>query len=240
MKIIINGACGQMGQALSAAIAKSGDEIAAAVDKYAENAPYKELSEYEGEADVIVDFSHHSAAEALCAYAVRRKLPLVIATTGHTDEELARIHEAAKSVPVFLSANMSLGVALLIELAKKTVSVFPDADIEIVETHHRRKLDAPSGTAKMIVEGIREVRPEKKAHCGRAGMEKREKDEIGVQSVRMGNIVGIHEVHVCTDNQVLTLRHEAQSRALFADGALSAAKFLVGKVPGVYAMKDLV
>ena len=240
MKIIVNGAGGQMGRALSEAIEKSGDVVCAAVDKYAEGAQYKELSEYEGEADVIVDFSHHSAAADLCAYAVRRRLPLVVATTGHTDAELALIKEAAGSVPVFLSANMSLGVALLIELAKKAAAVFPDADIEIVEVHHRRKLDAPSGTAKMIVEGIREVLPGKKAHCGRVGMAKREKDEIGVQSVRMGNVVGIHEVHICTDNQILTLRHEAQSRALFADGALSAAKFLVGKAPGLYEMKDLV
>lgn len=240
MKIIVNGASGHMGNALLEAIQKKGYETAAAVDKYDADALFHSVNDYEGNADAIIDFSHHTAAKELCDYAAKRGMPLVIATTGHTDEELAVIHKTAEKLPVFYSANMSLGVALLVDLAKKAASVFPNADIEIVETHHRRKLDAPSGTAKMILEGIQEVLPEKYGNFGRAGMAAREKDEIGIHSVRMGNVVGIHEVHLCTDNQVITLRHEAQSRALFADGALSAAEFLVGRAPGLYAMKDLI
>lgn len=240
MKIVVNGASGQMGKALLEAIQKKGYETVAAVDKYGENAQWRSVNDYPGKADVLIDFSHHSATQELCAYAIAKETPLVIATTGHTDEELSEIHRASKTVPLFYSANMSLGIALLIDLAKKAASVFPDADIEIVETHHRRKLDAPSGTAKMILEGIQEVLPTKYGNFGRAGMAAREKDEIGIQSVRMGNVVGIHEVHLCTDNQVITLRHEAQSRALFADGALSAAEFLLKKHPGLYTMKDLI
>ncbi len=240
MKIIVNGASGHMGKALLAAIEKKGYAVAAAVDKYGNDAPFKSVEDYSGEADVLVDFSHHTSAPELCAYAEKHRIPLVIATTGHTEEELARITEAAKKIPVFFSANMSLGIALLVELAKKTALIFPDADIEIVEVHHRRKLDAPSGTAKMILEGLKEVLPEKQGTFGRAGMGARDKNEIGIQSVRMGNVVGIHEVHVCTDNQIITLRHEAQDRALFADGALSAAEFLEGKPAGMYSMRDLV
>lgn len=135
---------------------------------------------------------------------------------------------------------MSLGIALLIDLAKKAAAVFPDADIEIVEVHHNRKLDAPSGTAKMILDGILEVYPDRYGSFGRAGMGQREKKEIGVQSVRMGNVVGVHEVHICTGTQCLTLKHEAQSRDLFAEGALEAASFLLGKKSGLYVMKDLI
>ncbi len=239
MKIIVNGACGHMGRALIAAAESKDIEIVAKVDKYGDT-PFKEISEYKGCADAVVDFSHHTAAPALCAYAEERGLPLVIATTGHTEEEADCIRKAAQIVPVFYSANMSLGIALLIDLAKKAAAVFPDADIEIVEVHHNRKLDAPSGTAKMILDGILEVYPDRYGNFGRAGMGQREKKEIGVQSVRMGNVVGVHEVHICTGTQCLTLKHEAQSRDLFAEGALEAASFLLEKKPGLYVMKDLI
>lgn len=240
MKIILNGACGHMGKVLIECAEKRGDKIAAAVDKYRTDEGLTALSQYEGEADVIIDFSHHAAAKELCAYALRQGLPLVIATTGQNDEELALIREAAQSVPVFCAHNMSLGIALLIDLAKKAAAVFPNADIEIVETHHRRKIDAPSGTANMIFRAIKEVLPEKKAQEGRSGFGARKQDEIGISSLRMGNIVGIHEVHFTTDNQSVVLRHEAYDRALFADGALSAADFLVGRKAGLYNMNDLI
>ena len=239
MRIIVNGAGGHMGKALLSCAEKAGHTVIP-VDKYAENVGYPSLAEVKDEADVLIDFSHHTAAPELCAYAAQRRLPLVIATTGHTAEETALIEQTSKSVPVFYSFNMSLGVALLIDLAKKAAAVFPDADIEIVETHHRRKIDAPSGTAKMIFEGIKEVLPEKKANCGRSGMGAREKDEIGISSIRMGNIVGVHEVHFTTDNQTVVLRHEAFDRALFADGALSAAAFILDKPYGMYTMKDMI
>jgi 4-hydroxy-tetrahydrodipicolinate reductase len=173
-------------------------------------------------------------------YAVKHNLPVVIATTGQGEEEMACIKAASEKIPVFYSANMSLGVALLIELAKKTAAAFPEADIEIVETHHNRKADAPSGTALAIGNAIQEVRSDADFHVGRAGMAKRVPGEIGFHAIRRGNIPGIHEVIVSNDNQAITLRHEVYDRALFADGALSAARYLQGKAPGLYDMTNII
>lgn len=239
MKVIVNGAGGHMGKAVIEALEKKGYELFAAVDKYDEKAEYHSLTELPAGGDVLIDFSHHSAAYEIAEFVKRTGVAAVVATTGHTEEEMDAIKEGASYAPVFHSANMSLGVALLVELAKKTAAVFPDADIEIVEAHHNRKLDAPSGTAKMILEGILQVLPHKRGVFGRSGMAKREKEEIGVHALRMGNVVGVHEVHVCTENQCITLKHEAVSRALFADGALSAAEYLVGQPAGFYSMNDL-
>ncbi|MBP5173931.1 MAG: 4-hydroxy-tetrahydrodipicolinate reductase, partial [Clostridia bacterium] len=155
-------------------------------------------------------------------------------------EELEAVKEAAGSVAVFRSANMSLGVALLAGLAKKAAALMPDADVEIVETHHNRKLDAPSGTALMLAEEIKKARDGASVTCGRSGMSPRKKGEIGISSVRRGNIVGIHEIIFSTGTESITLKHEAHDRALFADGALSAARFLAGKPAGLYGMSDLV
>ena len=188
----------------------------------------------------IFDFSHHSATNDLINFAVENKIPLVLATTGQTEEEKQVILNASKYIPLFYSANYSLGVALLVELAKKTASAFPDAEIEIIEKHHNRKIDAPSGTALMIADAIKTVRPETYVHNGRSGQGKREKNEIGVHAIRMGNIVGEHEVIVGTQNQQITLKHEAFSRSLFAEGAISAVKFLEGKPIGHYTMTDIV
>lgn len=189
--------------------------------------------------DVIVDFSHHSITKPLLDFALANQLPLVLATTGQTPEERALIDEAAEKIPLFFAANYSLGVALLIELAKFTARSMPDAEIEIIEKHHDRKLDAPSGTALAIAKAIQEVRPESELNCGRSGMAKRTKTEIGIHAVRMGNIVGEHEVLVGTQSQTITLKHEAHSRALFAEGALTAASFLVGKPAGLYDMQSM-
>ena len=190
--------------------------------------------------DVIIDFSHRSNTYDLLGYAVRNDIPLVLATTGQTDEERQAIFEASKKIPLFFAANYSLGVVLLIELAKKTAQVFPDAEIEIIEKHHDRKVDAPSGTALAIADAIRKVRPEAENVVGRNGVSKRTKNEIGIHAVRMGNLVGEHEVLIGTQNQTITLKHEAHSRRLFAEGALDAAAFLVGKGPGLYKMTDLI
>lgn len=191
------------------------------------------------QADVLIDFSHHSAIRDVLAYATAQNLPVVIGTTGHTAEEKALITQAAQSIAVFYSGNMSMGIALLCRLAQDAARSFPDADIEIVEIHHNRKADAPSGTAHMLFEAVKEVRPQAYENCGRAGEGRRQADEIGISSLRMGGIVGIHEVHIATGTQVLTLRHEARDRAMFADGAVEAARFLLGKAPGLYTMKDL-
>lgn len=199
----------------------------------------RSLTDFTGEADVIIDFSHHTATASLLSYALSRKLPVVVATTGHTDEEMELLRTAGMQIPVFHSANMSVGVSLLIELAKQAASALPDADIEIVETHHNRKLDAPSGTALMIADALKTVRNGADFVMGRSGQGKREPNEIGIHAVRMGNIIGQHEVLLSTDSQTITLKHEAHSRALFAEGAIAAAAFLVRQSAGVYDMRSM-
>lgn len=242
IKVLINGACGRMGKEVEKLVeASESMTVVAKVDKMAaESGCYTDINDFSGEADVIIDFSNHLGTKDLLDYAVKKNIPTVVATTGHTDEELAMIEEAGKRIAVFHSANMSLGVALLCELAVKTAATMPDADIEIVETHHNRKLDAPSGTALMIANAIKAVREKAQFVFGREGMAKREKNEIGVHAVRRGNIVGIHEVLVSTDSQTITLKHEAHSRALFAEGAVSAAEFILGKPAGLYNMNSIV
>jgi 4-hydroxy-tetrahydrodipicolinate reductase len=236
MKVIVCGANGAMGKLILAAL---GDEAMGKVSLDGENGVPRTFAELgKCDADVIIDFSHHSAAADVMAYAKENGMAVVVGTTGHTEEEKAVISQAAREIPVFFSGNMSLGIAVLCRLAKEAAKSFPDADIEIVEIHHIRKVDAPSGTAKMLFEAVKSVRPEAVAHCGRAGEGKREKNEIGISALRMGNVVGIHEVHICTPSQTLTLRHEAANRAMFADGAVDAARFLVGKTPGLYNMED--
>ncbi len=190
-------------------------------------------------ADCLVDFSNHVCTKELLSYAISVNLPVVVATTGHTEDELSAIREAAKQIPVFHSANMSVGVALLVNLAKTAAAAMPDAEIEIIEKHHNRKLDAPSGTAMMLYREIASVRENATANLGRSGNGKRTPNEIGIHAVRMGNIVGEHEVIIGTNTQSITLKHEAYSRALFAEGALVAADFLKDRRPGLYDMYDL-
>lgn len=242
IKVLINGACGRMGKEVEKIVEASETmTVAAKVDKMAaESGCYTDINDFNGEADIIIDFSNHLGTKDLLDYAVKNNIPTVVATTGHTEDELALIGEAGKKIAVFHSANMSLGVALLCELAVKAAATMPDADIEIVETHHNRKLDAPSGTALMIANAIKAVREKAQFVFGREGMAKREKNEIGVHAVRRGNIVGIHEVLVSTDSQTITLKHEAHSRALFAEGAVSAAEFILGKPAGLYNMNSIV
>ncbi len=242
IKVLINGACGRMGKEVEKLVEASETmTVAAKVDKMAaESGCYTDINDFNGTADVIIDFSNHLGTKDLLDYAVKNNIPTVVATTGHTEEELALIKEAGNKIPVFHSANMSLGVALLCELAVKTAATMPDADIEIVETHHNRKLDAPSGTALMIANSIKAVREKAQFVFGREGNAKREKNEIGVHAVRRGNIVGIHEVLVSTDSQTITLKHEAHSRALFAEGAVSAAEFILSKGAGLYNMNSIV
>ena len=233
MKAIVCGANGAMGQLILASL--GGDAYKVSLDGM--NGVPKTFEELGAvAADVIIDFSHHSAIAEVLSYAKANHMAVVVGTTGHTEDEKALIFEAANHIPVFYSGNMSLGIAVLCNLAKQAAAAFPDADIEILEIHHNRKVDAPSGTAKMLFEAVKEVRPNATANCGRSGEGKRTKDEIGISALRMGNVVGIHEVHICTPSQTLVLRHEAANRAMFADGAVAAAKFLVGKPAGHYNM----
>ena len=237
MKAILCGANGAMGKLIREIL---GEEVAGCVSLDGENGVPKTFAELgQVEADVVIDFSHHSAVADVLAYAGQIGCAAVIGTTGHTPEEKQQIAEASKALPVFFSGNMSLGIAVLCKLARDAAAFFPEADIEIVEVHHNRKVDAPSGTAKMLFEAVKEARPELTEHCGRAGEGKRQKNEVGISSLRMGNVVGIHEVHICTGNQTLTLRHEAGSRAMLAEGAVDAARFMVGKSAGMYTMKEM-
>lgn len=237
MRAVLCGANGAMGKLISGLL---GAEIVGRVSLDGENGAARTFAELgEKDADVVIDFSHHTAACDVAAYAVKIGAAAVIGTTGHTAEEKAAISRAAETVPVFYSGNMSLGIAVLCRLAKQAAACFPDADIEIVETHHNRKVDAPSGTAHMLFEAVHSVRPNAVEHCGRAGEGKRTRDEVGISSLRMGGIVGVHEVHICTGNQVLTLRHEALSREMLAEGAVDAARFILGKAPGLYGMDAL-
>lgn len=234
-----------MGRVLGSLIEESENKdvaafVSAEFETEKEKHSYQSIGEVTEEADCIIDFSHHSATEALCAYAVKNKLPLVIATTGHTEEENGIIAETAKVVPVFKSGNMSLGIALVACLSKIAAKAFPDADIEIVEKHHNQKLDVPSGTALLLADSIKQVKKDSEYVIGRHENGKRKKNEIGIHSLRMGNEVGTHEVIFAMGSQVITIKHEAENRGLFAEGALSAADFLVKQEPGLYCMDDIV
>ncbi len=231
-----------MGAQVKAAAEKMGHEIVSYVDVgYVTDGDgcYASISGVKEKADIIIDFSYHGATKDVLDYAADKSLPAVICTTGHTEEEKREIEKAAKKTAVFYSGNMSIGIATLCEAVKRVASAFPDADIEICETHHNRKLDAPSGTALMLFDAVKEVRPDALAVNGRAGQSKREKNDVGISALRMGNIVGIHEVSICTDNERITLKHEAFDRALFADGAIKAAEYMLGKPADLYNMKKM-
>ena len=237
MRAVICGANGAMGKLICGIL---GDEVVGKVSIDGENGVPRTFDDLGPlRADVVIDFSHHTAAPEVIRYAKALGAAAVIGTTGHTPEEKALIQAAAKDIPVFYSGNMSLGIAVLCRLAREAAGYFPDADIEIVEVHHNRKVDAPSGTAHMLFEAIHQVRPNAVEHCGRSGEGKRTKDEIGVSSLRLGSTVGIHEVMIHTGTQCLTLKHEAVTRAMLADGAVDAARFMVGKPRGMYNMESL-
>ncbi len=246
MKVIVNGSNGRMGREVIRMIQEgySGVEVVAGVDinnSAAEKFPiYENIEDFVGEADCIIDFSHHSVTKRLMDFAVSKKIPVVVSTTGQTEEEFDMIKEASQSVPVFMSANMSVGIALLVNLAKTAAKAFPHADIEIIEKHHNRKLDVPSGTALMLADAIKQERPDCEYVIGRHENGKRDPKELGIHSLRLGNVIGEHEVIIATDTQVITLKHEAQSRSLFAEGAIVAAEFLAKcKENKIYDMNDM-
>ena len=246
MKTLVSGLGGHMGREVAKLALEGyrGAELAAGVDVNGcedFNVPCaRSFGEANTNVDLVVDFSHHAATAELLDFCLKNRFPLVLGTTGQTEEEREAVRAASEQIPVFFAANYSMGVALLIELAKKTATIMDDAEIEIVEIHHDRKVDAPSGTALAIARGIQEVRPSATLNLGRSGMGKRSKDEIGISAVRMGSVVGVHEVIVGTQNQIITLKHECQSRALFAEGALTAAQFLMEQKAGLYDMSAMV
>ena len=194
------------------------------------------------EVDAIIDFSHHSATPKLLEFAIANKIPVVVCTTGHTDEETALIKAAAEKIPVFFSRNMSVGINLLIELAKQAAKVLADYDIEIVEKHHNKKLDAPSGTALMIADEVADTVDfdAQYVYERQSKREARGKNEIGISSVRGGTIVGEHDIMFCGADEIITISHSAASREVFARGALRAAAYIAGKAPGFYDMSTMI
>lgn len=247
MDIILSGCCGHMGRAVAEAAAAAGHRIVAGVDRCTDGSfpfPVYPTAEAVAEtADVLIDFSHPSALQGVLAAAIRRQLPAVIATTGLDDAQIAAIRETAAKIPVFFSSNMSVGVAVLAALTKKAAAVLgEDFDVEIVEMHHNRKLDAPSGTALMLADAARQglAHPVEYVYDRHDRRQQRAPEEIGIASVRGGNIVGEHQVIFAGGDEVLTLTHRAQSRGIFAAGALRAAAFLTEQSAGLYGMDSLV
>lgn len=198
------------------------------------------IDEIDAKADAVIDFSHHSACKALCAYAEKTGTPVIFCTTGYTEDELNLIRKTSEKAPLFKSGNMSLGINLLIELSKKAAEILDGFDIEIIEQHHNRKLDAPSGTALMIADGIKSKKADAEYIYDRTGRRQlRDSREIGIHSVRGGSIVGEHEVIFAGRNENVILRHSALSREVFADGALKAAAYMKGKGSGMYDMSHV-
>lgn len=249
VNIILCGCGGKMGAAVQQAVAGRDDcKIVAGVDISAFQNPdfptYKSISDVCEIADVIIDFSHPSALEEILNYCQTHSgTAAVLCTTGYTPDQVDKIHNSANNIPIFYSRNMSLGVNLLIELAKKAESVLGDSfDVEVVEMHHNQKIDAPSGTALMIADAINGVRENqmKYTYDRHSQRIKRNKREIGLHSVRGGTIVGEHQVIFAGQHEVLTLSHSAQSKELFASGAVNAAVFMKCKGKGLYDMSDIV
>lgn len=240
MKIIINGAGGKMGRMLTDMAGN--DNIAALVDVAftTEEGKYHSLNDFNGEADCVVDFSNHKATEAVTSYCVKRNIPVLIASTGQTDDEMSMIREASKHIPVFISPNMSVGVALVADIAERVARLFGECDVEMIEAHHNQKLDVPSGTALMLAKRVQEAREGSTLNIGRHENGKRPENEIGIHSLRYGSEVGTHEIIFSNGLETITIRHDAKNRALFAKGALSAVKWLVNQKPGLYGMKDFI
>lgn len=246
IKVILVGACGKMGRFIASTAENDPDvEIVAGVDQVKADLGFpvfQDFSEVSGTADVLIDFSNPVLLEPMLAFAEKSSLPVVIATTGYSEEQIKRIHEAAQKIPVFFTFNMSVGVNLLCALAKKAAEVLGnDFDVEIIEKHHNQKVDAPSGTAIMLANAVNTVFDDRMhyEYDRHSKRQKRTGNEIGIHSVRGGTIVGEHDVIFAGHDEVITVSHSAQSREVFAVGAMRAAKYLYAKKPGLYDMNDI-
>ncbi len=251
-RVMINGVLGRMGEALVRLISETGDiTVACGVDaKYDGTGNYAfpvfaSVGDVKDDInfDVIIDFSHFSAVPALLEFALRRGVNIVLCTTGLPEETLKLVDKASCSIGVFKSANMSVGIYVLRKLAKEAAVLLGDGfDIEIVEKHHNNKLDAPSGTALAIAESLNEAKNGtlEYVYDRHSRLMKRGKQELGISSIRGGNIVGDHDVIFAGRNEVIEISHRAQSREVFADGALKAAVFMAGKPAGKYDMEDMI
>ncbi len=246
MKIIIVGINGVVGGYVYTQAKKRGYQVVAGIDVNTDNSSfdcpvYADFSQFDGKvADAIVDFSFHGAVATILEYAVSTGTPAVLSTTGYTPEELELINNASKKVAILRSGNMSLGVNTLLKLVKAGAeALYGKADIEIVEMHHNRKIDAPSGTALMIADAVKSVNTDANFVYGREGASKRQKEDVTIHALRGGTVVGVHEVIFAMNNEVVTLSHQAENRIIFADGALDGAYFLKDKPSGLYSMQDV-
>ena len=246
--IVICGACGKMGRMLAACIREREDcSILAGIDVCQDETLgfpiYESPAMLPQKPDVIIDFSHPSCLSGLLEYAVTTGTPVVLSTTGYSDAQLAEIRNAAAQTALFSSFNMSIGIQLLIALAKKAASVLgTQFDIEIIEKHHNQKIDAPSGTALMIADAMTDVLENKPGYVydRHSVRKKRSENEIGIHAVRGGTIVGEHDVIFAGNDELIEIKHTATSKEIFAVGAIKAARFLFGKKPGLYSMDDLI
>lgn len=244
IKIIVSG-LGNTGREIVKCINETeGVEVFCAVsDHDLKNVDFKiypKFSDIEGKADAIIDFSKTSRLEEILDYGVSTKTPVIIGTTAHSDEQNEKVKEVSKLIPVFKSSNTSIGITVMLQLVKTATRLLDGFDIEIIEKHHNKKLDSPSGTAVMIANGIKEVLPDSECIYGRYGRsEKRKPTEVGIHAIRGGTIVGEHTTIFAGHDEVVEIKHTAQSKDIFAKGAIAAAKFLVNKEAGYYNMNNM-
>lgn len=245
MKVIINGYSGTMGQVLAKCVADDEElELVAGISPKHHDVDgfntYSSFADVKEDSDVVIDFSNPLALDGILEYCLKTKTPVVLATTGYNDEEMEKIYEAAKQIPVFLSFNMSLGVNILLKLVKEAAKNLANFDIEIIEKHHNKKVDSPSGTAVMIANAVKEIREQSEFIYGRHGRTgKRQQNEVGIHAVRGGTIVGEHSAIFAGNDEILEINHSARSKNVFAEGAIAAAKYLVNQKPGFYNMDDM-
>ncbi len=246
--IILSGCNGKMGQVISRLVAADNSvEIVCGFDiNTTANNGYPvvdDFSKFSGQADVVIDFSHPASLDKIIEYCKSTGTSLVLATTGLSEEQIVAVEHLSKSVAVFKTANLSLGVNLLVELVKKAAHILEgDFDIEIIEKHHNQKVDAPSGTALMIADSITDVLNNKPEYVydRHSVRKKRSKDEIGIHAVRGGTIVGEHDVIFAGNDEIIEIKHTAMSKEVFAVGAIRAAKFISGKAAGMYSMQNMI
>ena len=249
VKMIMHGCNGKMGQVITKIVKEDANaEIVAGIDKYMgipnDYPVFESIDKCDVEADVVIDFSNAAAVDGLLDYCVEKQVPVVLCTTGLSEEQLGKVQEASKKVAVLKSANMSLGVNMLLKLLRDATKILAPAgfDIEIVERHHNQKVDAPSGTALAMADSINSVLNDEYTYTYDRSQvrQKRDKKEIGISAVRGGTIVGEHEVIYAGEDEVIEFKHTAHSKAVFAKGAVEAGKFLKGKSAGLYDMKDVI
>ena len=245
LRVIVNGSLGKMGKVLTRCIKEDKElELVCGVSLNTEESTdyklYSKMSDVNEKCDVVIDFSNPLALDDVLEYCTQNKTPLVIATTGYNEEELNKIKESSKIIPIFHSSNMSLGVNVLLKLVKEASKLLNGFDIEIIEKHHNKKVDAPSGTALMIANAVKEVIPYINYNYGRYGRDaKRNENEIGIHAVRGGTIVGEHTAIFAGLDDIIEIKHTAQSKDIFANGSITAAKYLVKQSPGYYNMDDM-